>query len=401
MGGYPRYCVQCGSGLASNIRFCGNCGHAAADTEAGVTGQHAAASRELDRPGQVAETRPGGPPPEPPASATPPAFAGPPAPRSPASWEEPDYPSPGLVTPPSSAARLSSRPAQFGPPPAFAAPPTGPAYPPPPLASAADPAPAAQLPTESTRRRRARVPSAAPAYSPLPADRPGPPPPDRSGPQPLNRAGPPVADRSGPLPQNRAAGPSYPPVPAQYALPTGSPPAPPSPPPPGETANLSTSWVNEVGLKPRWDQAPPAPPLITESRTAGDQPRQRPPLVIGLFLLIAAVLVVPALLIVHAFHGLGGTSAAAAQPTSTTSAPSATAAPNERAAASAVASLLGQSVTDRDAIVNAVGAVNQCTSGLSQAPKAFPTVPRAGRSCSSSWPTCPAGRRCPRACCGN
>ena len=327
MGGYPRYCVQCGNGLASNIRFCGNCGHAAADTETGGTGQHAAAARELDRPGQVAETRPGGLPPvpplpsAPPAFATPPAFAGPPAPRSPAGWEEPDYPSPGLATPP-----------RFATPPSFAAPPTGPAYPPPPLPSPAEPPP---------------------AYPP--ADRPGPPPPDRSGPQ----------------PQNRAAGPSYPPVPAQYALPTGSPPAPSSPPPPGETANLSTSWVNEVGLKPRWDQAPPALPLITESRTAGDQPRQRRPLVIGLFLLIAAVLVVPAVLIVHAFHGLGGTSAAAAQPTSTTSAPAATAAPNERAAASAVASLLGQSVTDRDAIVNAVGAVNQCTSGLSQAPKAF------------------------------
>ncbi len=124
-------------------------------------------------------------------------------------------------------------------------------------------------------------------------------------------------------------------------------------------------------MKPRWGQAPPVLPLITESRTAGDEPRQRRPLVIGLFVLIAAVLVVPALLIVHAFHGLRGTSAAAAQPTSTTSAPSATAAPNERAAASALASLLGQSVTDRDTIVNAVGAVNQCTSGLSQAPKAF------------------------------
>ena len=129
--------------------------------------------------------------------------------------------------------------------------------------------------------------------------------------------------------------------------------------------------MNEVGLKPRWDQAPSALPLITESRTTGDQPRQRWPLVIGLFLLIAAVLVVPTLLIVHAFHGLGGTSAAAAQPKSSTSAPSAAAAPSERAAATALASLLGQSVTDRDTIVNAVGAVNQCTSGLSQAPKAF------------------------------
>jgi hypothetical protein len=315
--------VQCGSGLASNTRFCGNCGHAAdsaadsaadraADSEAGVSGQPAAIFRELDQTDPVAETRPGGLPPEPsasPALVTPPAFAAPPVPRSPAGWEESDYPSPGFATPPS-----------------FAAPPTGPAYPPPPMPSPAEP------------------PSASP---------PGyPPPPDRSGPQ----------------PQNRAAGPSYPPVPAQYALPAGSPPPPPSP--PGETANLSTSWVNEVGLKPRWDQAPAALPLITESRTTGDEPRQRKPLVIGLFVLIAAVLVVPALLIVHAFHGLRGTSAAAAQPTSTR-APSATAAPNERAAASALASLLGQSVTDRDAIVNAVGAVNQCTSGLSQAPKAF------------------------------
>src|ERR1700722_12506240 len=104
MGGYPRYCVQCGNGLASNTRFCGNCGHAA-DTEAGVSGQHAAIFRELDQPDPVAETRPGGLPPVPPepsaspALVTPPAFAAPPAPRSPAGWEEPDYPSPGFATP--------------------------------------------------------------------------------------------------------------------------------------------------------------------------------------------------------------------------------------------------------------------------------------------------------------
>jgi hypothetical protein len=356
MGGYPRYCVQCGSGLASNTRFCGSCGHAAADTEASVSGQHAAASRELDRPDQVAETRAGGLPPVPsrpselPTFTAPPAFAGPPPPRSPAGWEESDYPSPGSATPPSFATPPTfAAPPRFATPPSFAAPPTGPAYPRPPLPSPAEPPTAAQPPERPYR--------------------PGPPPPDHSGPQPQNYPGPPASDRSGP--QNRAAGPSYPPVPAQYALPAGSPPAPSSSPPPGETANLSTSWVNEVGLKPRWDQAPSALPLITESRTTGDEPRQRRPLVIGLFLLIAAVLVVPALLIVHAFHGLAGTSAAAAQPTSTTSAPSATAAPNERAAASALASLLGQSVTDRVTIVNAVGAVNQCTSGLSQAPKAF------------------------------
>jgi hypothetical protein len=383
MGGYPRYCVQCGNGLASNTRFCGNCGHAAADTEADVSGQHAVASRELDWPGPVAETRPGGLPPvpprpsEPPTFTAPPAFAVPPAPRSPAGWEEPDYPSPGSGSPGFAAPPSSSAPPSSAAPPSFAPPPTGPAYPPPLLPSPAEPPRAAQLPTESAPPLSGPAyppaapayPSAAPAFSP--ADRPGSPPPDRSGPQPLDRLGPPASDRSGPLPQNRAAGPSYPPAPAQYALSSGSPPAPSSPPPSGATANLSTSWANEVGLKPRWDQAPSALPLITESRTAGDQPRQRRSLVIGLFLLIAAVLAVPALLIVHAVHGLGGTSAAAAKPTSTTSAPSTTAVPNERAAASAVASLLGQSVTDRDTIVNAVGAVNQCTSGLSQAPKAF------------------------------
>ncbi|HWG16162.1 MAG TPA: hypothetical protein VG268_23080 [Streptosporangiaceae bacterium] len=130
--------------------------------------------------------------------------------------------------------------------------------------------------------------------------------------------------------------------------------------------------MDEVGFNPQWEQA--ALPSITDARPGDDRPRQRKPLVIGLFALLAAVLVVPAFLVVHAIHGLGGGShAAAAQPAASqkpTSSASAAAA-TEQTAASALAALLAQSVTDRDKIVSAVGAVNNCSSGLSQAPQAF------------------------------
>jgi hypothetical protein len=130
--------------------------------------------------------------------------------------------------------------------------------------------------------------------------------------------------------------------------------------------------MQQVGFNPQWEQAPPPPPGITDARPADGRPRQSRPLVIGLFALLAAVFVVPALLIVHAFHGLGGAhAAAAAQPATSKPAKSASAAPSEHAAASALAALLAQSVTDRDTIVRAVGAVDQCTSGLAQAPREF------------------------------
>jgi hypothetical protein len=121
--------------------------------------------------------------------------------------------------------------------------------------------------------------------------------------------------------------------------------------------------MDEVGFNPQWDQPPAALPPITGTSPGDDRSRPRRPLVGGLV----------ALLIVHAFHGLGGGShAAAAQPASKKPTQSASAAaPTQRAAASALAALLAQSVTDRDTIVNAVGAVNHCTSGLSQAPQAF------------------------------
>ena len=279
MGAYPRYCVQCGSGLNPGIRFCGNCGHAAApaDAEAG----YAAPSRDSG------------------------------------------YPAP----------------ASFSAPPGFSAPPTGPAYPPPPAPSPPPPA------DSSPPLTGPAYPPTSPSYAP---------PPGRAAPPPR---------------------PSSPPPPAQYALPAGSPPPPasPRPPSPGDgTAQFGTSWMDEVGFNPQWEQAPPALPPSTDAHPGDGRQRPRRPLTIALFVLVAAVLVVPALLIVHAFHGLGGGShAAAAQPASKRPTQSSSAAPTERAAASALAALLAQSVTDRDTIVSAVGAVNHCTSGLSQAPQAF------------------------------
>lgn len=279
MGAYPRYCVQCGSGLNPGIRFCGNCGHAAApaDAEAAVASQHDAPPPGIDVParGGGAGDRPGLPPL-----------------RSPSQWEDPPFPAAPSASGEAGYAAPSRdtgypAPASSSAPPGFSAPPTGPAYPPP------------------------------PAPSP--------------------------------------------------------PPASPRPPSPGDgTAQFGTSWMDEVGFNPRWEQAPPALPPSTDARPGDGRQRPRGPLTIGLFVLVAAVLVVPALLIVHAFHGLGGGSrAAAAQPASKRPTQSTSTAPTERAAASALASLLAQSVTDRDTIVSAVGAVNHCTSGLGQAPHAF------------------------------
>lgn len=345
MGGYPRYCVQCGSGLTPDTRFCGNCGQAttaaAAETD----------PRAIEVSAAAAETRPGGPPP----------------PSSPAGrWRDASTSStttPDLVKPPG-----------------FAAPPTGPAYPTP-RPSPAEPS-ARSSPAELSPPSSSVLPSSVlpPTESVTPpSGRPMPPPPDRpgTGPRPTYL---PAQDRAGSGPR-----PAYPPPPAQYALSSGPPP----PPPPavagpgGETAKFGTNWTDQVGFKPQWEQAPPGsqwpqgpPPPVTarirpaDGRPADGQPRKRQFLSIGLFALIAAVLVVPALLIVHALHGLGGSSAAAAEPTAKPS-KSAPAAATEHSAATALAGLLAQSVTDRDTIVSAVGAVNHCTSAVNQAPAQF------------------------------
>ena len=338
MGGNPRFCVQCGSGLRPGTRFCGECGHAMApaEVEAAAVTQPGAVSHEIGVPARGTGARPGLPSPRPPSE-----WPGAPLPADTSVDSGPAPAGDGFPPPPSFAA-----------PPSFAPPPTGPAYPPPPAPSSPQPSPPPPPAVDSSAPLTGPAyPPTAPSY-PRPPGRPTPPPPD----------------------------PSYP-APAQFALPAGPssphPAGPSAPPPPGsgDTAQFGNSWMDEVGFNPQWERGPAALPSITDSRSGNDRTRQRGPLVIGLVVLVAAVLVVPALLIVHAMHGLGGGSpAAAGQPPAsqkpTKSGPAAAPA-TQKAAAGALAALLAQSVTDRDTIVRAVGAVNQCTSGLAQAPQAF------------------------------
>src|ERR1700753_2176914 len=65
MGGNPRFCVQCGSGLSPGTRFCGECGHATVPAEVGaaVVAQPGPVSREIDLPSRGPAVRPGPPPP--------------------------------------------------------------------------------------------------------------------------------------------------------------------------------------------------------------------------------------------------------------------------------------------------------------------------------------------------
>jgi hypothetical protein len=80
---------------------------------------------------------------------------------------------------------------------------------------------------------------------------------------------------------------------------------------------------------------------------------------------------VPALLILHSLHAIGG-SPAAARPTARQPASGAAVSPaQQRAAAVALAALLARSVTDRGAIVNADVDASHCGPALSHDPQAF------------------------------
>ena len=52
MGGYRRFCVQCGSEMKQGARFCANCGHAAAAStpQPAVTSDHDLAPGDLQMP---------------------------------------------------------------------------------------------------------------------------------------------------------------------------------------------------------------------------------------------------------------------------------------------------------------------------------------------------------------
>ena len=124
-----------------------------------------------------------------------------------------------------------------------------------------------------------------------------------------------------------------------------------------------------MGFSPQWAPAAPADEAGPPARTPE---RSRRLLAVGLFALVAAVIVVPALLIAHSFPSITGGGTAAAQPTAKQPARGSTAAaPTQRSAAAGLATLLAQTAADRSSIVNAVGAVEHCTAALGQAPQVF------------------------------
>ncbi len=309
MGGYRRFCVQCGSELKQDARFCANCGQPAAanSPQPAVTGEHDGATRDLQ------------PPPFPPA------------------WD-----------------------ASAVPPDAAPFPPEG-----------------ARFPPEAPRflPEASRFP--ADDGSGLSAARP-PKPPDSFGFPPQDAPRPPRSSdatarlQNGPAaPSQGLALPSAYPV-AASALPAPGPPTATGPlypaPATGDTAQFSQNWMNDVGLRPQWEPSPTAPGA---GQDAGTRERPRRLLVAGLIALVAAVIVVPAVLIAHSLHGITGGSAAAQPTTKQPARNGATAAPTQRAAAASLAALLAQTATDRSSIVNAVGAVEHCTPALAQAPQVF------------------------------
>jgi hypothetical protein len=192
-----------------------------------------------------------------------------------------------------------------------------------------------------------------------------PPPSGPAYPPPAGPAYPPPAGFGQPPPPGGSALPAPPPAP--------SPPSPPSPPPPPatDTAQFPANWLDNVGFKPEWEQAPPPPVYDVPGRLPPPRRDSRRLLVLGLFALLAAVIIVPALLILHSLHAIGG-SPAAAHPTARQPASGAAASPaRQRAAAAGLATLLARSVADRDAIVNADVDASHCGPAVSRDPQAF------------------------------
>ena len=382
MGGYRRFCVQCGSEMKQGGRFCANCGHAAASStpQPAVTSDHDLAPGDLQMP-----------PPSPPwdTSAVPPDGAlfpphgsvyppdRPPFPRENAvpSREDGGFPPSVTTAPPETfgyprGAASSAR--STGPPPGGSAYPRPGSPPFPRGAAGAPPVQREPFPGEDGGLPFAQYDAAAP---PLARDR-QPAPPlarDRQPAPPLARdrqPAPPLASPS----KDLALPPGYP------AATAARPPGPPAAAPASlgtETAQFTAddfaqSWVNDVGFSPQWEPSASLPPAAAAGPAADAPERHHRLLAAGLFALMAAVIVVPALLIAHSFHGLTGGGSAAARPTAKQPAPGASAAaPSERAAAASLATLLAQTAADRNSIVGAVGAVEDCTAGLGQAPQAF------------------------------
>ena len=103
MGGYRRFCVECGSELKQGARFCANCGHAAAnDPQPAATGEHGVTTRDLPVPPpspawDASAAPPGGALFPPPGSAFPPQDVPYPAARAPGRPRDASYPPTGTA----------------------------------------------------------------------------------------------------------------------------------------------------------------------------------------------------------------------------------------------------------------------------------------------------------------
>jgi len=357
MGGYRRFCVQCGGELKQGARFCANCGRPAAanSPQPAATGEHDVDPRNLQAP-----------------------------PASPA-WDASAVPPDGALFPPPG----SGYPRQDAP-----FPPEGSRLPP----------EGSRLPPEGSR-----LPPEGHGYPPedhgYPPEDHGFPPESPPFPRDVTAAGPPFPRDDPPFPREAAAdGPPFPrddtaatqtssaspskglalpsaypaaaatlPVASAFSGPPTTPRSAYPAPAPSDTAQFSQNWMNDVGFSPQWEPSPPSAGDVEEADR--DRPRPRRLLLAGLMALVAAVIVVPALLIAHSLHGITGGGSAAAQPTAKqpTRGASATA-PSQRTAAAGLATLLAQTAADRSSIVNAVGAVEGCTATLGQAPQVFQTA---------------------------
>jgi hypothetical protein len=378
--------------MKQGARFCANCGHAAAAStpQPAVTSDHDLAPGDLQVPA-----------PSPPwdTSAVPPDGALFPPHKSVYPPDRAPFPRENREN------AVSSREDAGFPPAVSTAPPGSFGYPRGAASSREDagfPPAVSTAPPGSFGYPRGAAPSARSAGPPPEGSaypRPGTPPPFRrgeAGAPPVRREPFPREDGGLPFPPYDAAAPPFardrPPAPPpasptkDLALPPGYPAAvrPPAgaapvvaPAPPGtETAQFTAddfaqSWMNDVGFSPQWEPSASSP--AADAGPAASAPeRHRRLLAAGLFALVAAVIVVPALLIAHSFHGLMGGASAAARPTAKQPAPGpSAAAPSQRAAAARLAALLAQTAADRSAIVGAVGAVEDCTAALGQAPQIF------------------------------
>ncbi len=361
MGGYRRICVQCGSEMKQRARFCANCGHAAAASapQPAVTSDHDLAPGDLQMP-----------PPSPP-------------------WDTsavlPDgalFPPHGSVYPPdrppyARGTALSPREDAGFPPAVPTVPPASFGYP---RGAAPSPRGAGPPPEGSAYPRPGTL-------APFPRGDAGAPP-IRREPFPREDGGPtfPGYDAAPRFARDRQPAPPLassakdlarpPTYPAAGRPPAGAAPTAAPAPPGTETAQFTAddfaqSWMKDVGFSPQWEPSASAPGAEAGPAVSAPE-RHRRLLAAGLFALVAAVIVVPAVLIAHSLHGLTGGASAAARPTAKQPAPGPSAAgPSQRAAAARLAALLAQTAADRSAIVSAVGAVEDCTAALGQASQIF------------------------------